>query len=578
MHKDNKLLLADNGQTTYQIVIPHSASPSECHAAEELKHYLKEISGADLPILSEQEYQNGPAILLGRSKWSEPLLREDEWESLGEEGFQIFTTEDHLVIAGSRVRGTLYGVYGFLQNCLGCRWFTKTVQVIPKRTRLSLSSVNIREVPVLEYREPYYLGNLDPDWHARNFSNGYFPPLTAIHGGKMKYQPFVHTFSDLVPPEQYFAEHPEYYSEVNGVRIQERTQLCLTNEEVFQIALQQVRKWIAEDPEAKIISISQNDCFNPCTCPQCRAVDEEEGSHAGTLIRFVNRIAEEIEKDYPNILIDTLAYQYTRKPPRCVRPRKNVIIRLCSIECCFSHPLATCSKLASFEGNELVHKSFVDDLVGWGKISDRLYIWDYVTNFANYLQPFPNFAVLQKNIQFLIDNHVRGIFEEGNNSDGESGEFDQLRQYLLAKLLWNPQQDPNVIIDDFMAGYYGMAAPWMRRWFDLYNGRITPEIHMGIYDKPSAPYLDDELLKEGDRLFDAAEIAAENEDVLARVRTARLSIRFVKLSRLPTDAPDRNEQIHAFFRDVEAAGITQIQEWTPTSVSEQKMLADTQLA
>lgn len=569
-----ELLLADHGQTAYQIVISSHASPAERHGAEELKHYLKEISSANFPILLENEYEKGPAILIGRSKLSESALTDEEWKSLGQEGFQLCAVDGNLIIAGSPVRGALYGVYGFLEKYLGCRWFTKKVQLIPKKSQILLRMEKTREVPVLEYREPYYLGNLDPDWHVRNFSNGDFPPLTSIHGGKMKYRPFVHTFSDLVPPEQYFAEHPEYYSEVNGERLAEHAQLCLTNEEVFQIALNQVRKWLSEDPDAKIISVSQNDSFNPCTCPKCRAVDQEEESHAGTLIRFVNRIAQEIEKDYPDVLIDTLAYQYTRKPPRYVRPRKNIIIRLCSIECCFAHPLATCSKLAAFEGNELVQKSFVDDLVGWGKISDRLYIWDYVTNFANYLQPFPNFAVLQKNIQFLIDNHVRGIFEEGNNAPGESGEFDQLRQYLLAKLLWNPQADVDIIIDEFMAGYYGMAAPWMRRWFNLYNGRITPDIHMGIYDKPDAAYLDDVLLKEGNQLFDAAEAVAESDQVLSRVRTARLSIRFVEISRLPTDAPNRRERIRAFFQDVKAAGITQIKEWTPVDVSENAMLAE----
>lgn len=569
-----ELLLAAHGQTKYQIVTAAHPSPSEQHAAEELKHWLKEISGADFPILLESEYKEGPAILIGCSSLSASALTDAEWESLGAEGFQICAQDGNLIIAGSAVRGALYGVYGFLERFLGCRWLTKKVQVIPKKSEILLRVGKIREVPVLEYREPYYLGNLDPDWHVRNFSNGDFSPLTTIHGGKMKYHPFVHTFSDLVPPEKYFKEHPEYYSEVDGKRTAERSQLCLTNEDVFQIALGQVRQWLAEDPDAKIISVSQNDCFNPCTCPKCRAVDEEEESHAGTLIRFVNRIAEEIEKDHPDVLIDTLAYQYTRKPPRYVRPRKNVIIRLCSIECCFAHPLATCNKLASFEGNELVQKSFVDDLTGWGKISDRLYIWDYVTNFANYLQPFPNFAVLQKNIQFLIDNHVRGIFEEGNNAPGESGEFDQLRQYLLAKLLWNPNADQELIIDEFMAGYYGMAAPLMRRWLELYNGRITPDIHMGIYDKPDAAYLDDELLDEGDRLFDAAEALAENNEILARVRTARLSIRFVRISRLAADVPGRDEMIRGFFRDVRAAGITQIKEWTPVDVSEKAMLGE----
>lgn len=574
MEREKSFVLGENGRAAYRIVIAADASPSERHAAEELSRWLWEMSGARLPILTDAECGEEPAVLVGRSERSAPALTGEEWASLGEEGFQICAMGEDLVIAGSRVRGALYGVYGFLERFLGCRWFSPDVRVIPKRRRLAVRISALREVPVLEYREPYVLGNVDPDWHAANRCNGDFSPLASVHGGKMKYRPFVHTFYELVEPERYFAEHPEYFALVDGRRTAERAQLCLTNEDVFQIALRRVREWMAENPEARILSVSQNDCFGPCTCPACRAVDEEEGSHAGTILRFVNRIAEAIEKEHPHLLIDTLAYQYSRKPPRLTRPRENVIVRLCSIECCFAHPLEDCSALASFGGNEQVQQSFTDDLLGWSRICSRLYVWDYVTNFANYLQPFPNFGVLQKNIRFLAAHHVRGIFEEGNNAPGEGGELNRLRQYLLAKLLWNPDADADAAIDEFLTACYGMAAPWMRRWIALMQSRIRPGIHMGIYDKPDAPYLDDFLLDEGDHIFDAAERAAEDEQVLARVRTARLSLRFVRLARAPADATGRAAEIRAFFRDAREAGITQLREWTPLEVTEEEMLRE----
>ena len=59
----------------------------------------------------------------------------------------------------------------------------------------------------------------------------------------------------------------------------------------------------------------------------------------GTLLRFVNAVADAVAERYPDVLVDTLAYQYTRNVPKLTRPRRNVIIRLCSIECCFRHPL-----------------------------------------------------------------------------------------------------------------------------------------------------------------------------------------------------------------------------------------------
>src|SRR5258707_1161987 len=146
------------------------------------------------------------------------------------------------------------------------------------------------------------------------------------------------------------------------------------------------------------------------------------------MIAYVNKIAEAIEKDHPNVAIDTLAYQYTRKPPRNIRPRPNVIVRLCSIECCFSHPLEGCTETAN--------KSFVDDLKGWSHLTNRLYIWDYTTDFAHYLLPFPNIGVLDRNIRTFTENGVAGVFEQGNSSG--AGEMAERRAWILTKLLWNP--------------------------------------------------------------------------------------------------------------------------------------------
>ena len=151
----------------------------------------------------------------------------------------------------------------------------------------------------------------------------------------MAYYPFVHSFDMLVPPSL-FESHPEYFPLIAGQRRRGYVQRCLSNPDVLRIATQQVQRWIQEHPEANIISVSQNDTFNNCQCPQCKALDDSEGSPAGSLLRFVNAIADAVAKEHPNVRIDTLAYQYTRKPPNTLRPHKNVIIRLCSIECCFA--------------------------------------------------------------------------------------------------------------------------------------------------------------------------------------------------------------------------------------------------
>lgn len=571
----NKKVLVKDGYTDWRIVIGDDASPSEKHACKELQYFIKEISGVNIPIVEDRCEMRKKEIIIGNNNHLVQLELDIDWSKLGDEGFVIKTLGDFLIIAGGKLRGTIYGVYTFLEDYLGCRWFSSKVSFIPKRKVIEIPDIDVMQVPVLEYREPYYFDAFDGDWAVRNKCNSNFARLEERHGKKLKYSTyFVHTFDKLVPVSEYFDTHPEYFSEINGKRISERTQLCLTNEDVFKIALNKIREWIEKEPEATIFSVSQNDWYNPCQCKRCREIDEREGSHSGTLLYFVNRIAEEIEKDYPDKFIDTLAYQYTRKPPKYIRPRKNVIIRLCSIECCFSHPLEKCNAVSQrFENRVEKGSSFAADLREWAKITDRLYVWDYVTNFAHYIMPFPNLYVLKPNIQFMIKNNVKGIFAEGNYAKGGKGEFAELRAYLLAKLLWNPDYDVDRAINEFLVGYYGNSAVPIREYIDILHKKVVDEnIHVGIYDPPTSKYLSEDIIRKAEELFDKAEILADNEEILERIRIARLPIEYVKLSTMPLNYPHREELIEEFFAKLEKVGITQIREGKTLEESKRMMI------
>jgi len=305
-----------------------------------------------------------------------------------------------------------------------------------------------------------------------------------------------------------------------------------------------VKGWLRASPEASIVSVSQNDCFRPCACDACRAVDEREGSHAGSLLLFVNAVAEAIEPEFPGKAVDTLAYQYTRKPPRTIRPRRNVIVRLCSIECCFAHPLETCERNASFR----------DDLVAWSRLTDRLYVWDYATNFAHYLQPLPNVGVLAANVRFYADHGVRGIFEEGDYAPGGGGEMGRLKAYLVARAMWDPEVDAGAVREEFLVGYFGEAAGPIGRWLDrLQEAASKPGVHATIYDGPDAPYLSEDVLAAGEALFAEAGRLAENETIRGRVKEAGLGIRYVRLVRAERER--RRGLLPSFAEDARAAGI-----------------------
>jgi len=439
------LVLAERGRSTYSVVIAAEAAPATRHAAEELVDFLAQMTGARLALVNDASTPTKHEILVGPSSRLTKLGV--KLADLGAEGYLLRTVGERLVIAGAEPRGTLYGVYGLLEEHLGCRWFTREVSVIPHRDPLALEALDETRRPAFEYRDVLVTECLDGDWAARNRLNSSHAALDAARGGRLEYQGFVHTFDELVPPARYFAEHPEYFSERGGQRLGTDTQLCCTNPDVVRIVTAEIRARMRAHPEAKVFSVSQNDRFNECQCAACRALAEEQGSAVAPVLQLVNRVAEALEAEFPDKLVDTLAYQWSRHPPKTMRPRRNVVVRLCSIECCFAHPFDGCER----------NRAFVADLEGWAKVCDRLWVWDYVTDFAHYLLPFPNQDVLAANVRLLAAHHVTGLFAEGDYSSAH-GEFQALRGYVLAKLLWNPTADARAARDEFLDAVYGAAA------------------------------------------------------------------------------------------------------------------------
>ena len=402
------------------------------YAAKELRYYLGRMTSA--PFALEEATENKPGIYLGDAAGLEV-------DDLGTDGFRILTQGNRLCIAGGS-RGVIYGVYEFLES-LGCRFFTSDCEKIPTSPELTIGEYDICQTPRMEYREHNYADvTKNPRFAVRCRFNGSFHPIPAHMGGNMSYAWFVHTFDRMVPTELYGKDHPEYYALVDGERVvrnEGRTQLCLTNPEVYEICLASVQNALRENPSARLISISQNDWMGNCQCEACRKIDLEEGSPAGTLLRFVNRIAEALEEEFPQVIFDTLSYQYTRPAPKITRNRKNVCVRLCSIESCFAHPFETCDDASrNVIRPDGTTSNFITDLRDWGKICDRMYIWDYTTCFAHYPTPHPNWRVLQPNLQAMAKNNVRGVFEQATGASRGGVDFNELRLYLISKLLWDP--------------------------------------------------------------------------------------------------------------------------------------------
>jgi hypothetical protein len=513
------ITLSHGGKTEYVIVVDSSATAPEKRAAKELGDVLKQITGAEFRTQEAGETVPDQAILVGPGAAARQVFADVPFDGLGSEEFVIKTRQGRLLLAGGRARGTLYAVSRFLQDQCGVRWWTPWASRIPANPDLTVGDLDVRARPAFEARDPFWFPAFQPDWAVRHLSNSQSAGLTEEQGGCIRYKGFVHTFYSLVPPDPYFAQHPEWFSLRDGKRTAEHAQLCLTNPALRDFVVERVRQWLRESPDASIVSVSQNDWYGECQCPECKALDDAEGSHSGTLVAFVNAIAERIEPNFPHVAIDTLAYQYTRKPPKTLRPRPNVIIRLCSIECNFREPLEHASNVA-----------FADDIRGWSQICNRLYIWDYTTNFSHYIQPHPNWSVLGSNLRFFQQHHVRGVFEQGAYQSFGS-EMAELRAWVLAQLLWNPAQDDHALIDEFLEGYYGKAAPVIRRYMELMH-EASRGVNMTCFASTDMPQHRFATLSQAERLWQEAEqVAADDPELLARVRLGHLPVRYVWLTR-----------------------------------------------
>ena len=552
------MILAENNKSEYRIVMAAGAGEALSHAARELAKYLAMISGASLPIAEDTAPAQEREIVIGKSnRPGAPCGC-----GLKNDGYILKTAGERLFILGENGRGNLYGVYGLLEKYLGCRFLAEGVEKIPTRSRVCLPELDETVIPPLEYRETY--------WHAaerfpdlaikRGFNGAYYHNMEAKHGGDMRYFGFAHTMFSYVSPDEYFDTHPEYFSMVDGKRIRERTQLCLTNPEVLEITKKKLRQNIIDHPECKIFSLTQMDWYNPCQCPECARVDAEEGAHSGTMLRFVNACAASIAEEFPDVIIDTFAYQYTRQAPKLTRPAPNVCVRICSIECCFSHPLAECDEIVyPFKDKVIGNATFQNDIRDWAKICKRMFVWDYTTNYRFYLAPVPNVHVLKENIRFFLENGVTGIFEQGN-AQSASGEFGELRMYLISRLMWDPELDVEQAMDEFLTGYYGMAAGPIREYIRLLTGHVVKDhVHMGIYDDPTW-YITDETLEKAQALWDEAEALAADDAELARIRRSRLQVRYAQVQRMSTEDPARAGLVEALYKDVKAFGISHIRE------------------
>ena len=513
-------VLFEKSKTSYHIIISSQASVTEQTAAVELRDYLERISGAKFTLSSTPGRRN---IFVGYDS-AFAVFRNVEPFSDQSDGFIIKKDNHDLMIYGGRERGTMYGVFRFLQEFFGVQWYTPDYTKVPIRKKFILGNIHLAEAPRIKYRYTDFFCAQDIPWMAHNFMNTRRNNKDNTYGVFSRYWG-THSMGSLLPVSKYFASHKEYFALWQGKRIS-NGQLCLSNPAVLKIVTKEILSVIERHPEYTFYDVSQKDNKRYCTCKRCVALEKKYGGHSGLMIWFVNQVAKEVKNRYPDKYIGTFAYQYTRNAPTNIKPEDNVVIRLCDIECCFAHPL-------SDECNSN-NSAFMKDLKDWSKLTDNLFIWDYIVNYSNYMAPFPNIQVLGPNLKTFAENNVIEVYEEAQS--GTMGNaFEELKCWVLGQLMWNPNRDTDELVSMFINDYYGESASDIKAYYNLCLALIKDNSHLRCFADPKKAPFNDDFITDAYKVLEKALNNAENEIISERVKKVMLQPAALECARHPKE-------------------------------------------
>jgi len=573
-----------------QIVIAPDAPPAVKYAAEEFQRYFAQATGVKLPIETKAEGQPGH-VFVGVSDGLKTSAAHVDPAGLGPEDLQIRVRGPEIALVGGGPRGTLYAVYAYLEDVLGIRFLTSNHTHVPRTDVAKLPQQfdkNYR--PPFGYRFVYYRQNMrDPEFGARLRNNVYAGQ--ERFGGAARSGLVGHSMEHFVPTAKYGKSHPEYFALVDGKRrsvIEDSdssprgTQLCLTNPDVRRLIVDGVLASLKKNPDQQLISVGHSDNYFYCQCPECQAVNDREASTMGTMLQVVNEAADAIVKDYPDAYIGTYAYQITRRPPKHLRPRPNVVLQFATIEACQMHgiPDAACPRNAELFA----------DLTAWQGLTRQLFIWNYNTVFPDYMLPCPNLYNVEPNVRLFAEVGSPGAFMQCC-AESEGTDLHELRNYLICNLMWDPTRSQEKLIDEFLTLHYGPAADTMRKWIALTHDRKRlRDFHCHPFGGPQMYGITPELGKKGIKLLDDAIAATDDPAIkerLERVLVAPLRATIweaiaiqrenkdkpaAELKKLdPQRAVALRPNVERFYRICDKFGVTHVGEARPNADERKEM-------
>lgn len=503
--------LLENGEVKVTVVYSEGASESLIAAADFMAATLERMSGSNgVRTAVKKGGESGFSIYVGRAANSALIDLSD----VNDDGYRLEIKPEGIYIVGKTDDATRNGIYDFLETHLECMYVSPENTYVPLCPTVKLALEEKTVNPTITWRKVYQYESVQNGWYERLKMNG-----TIVKEGENSIELYnewgtwCHSSFEFVPPEKYFDEHPEYYAKFLGKRRYQfnvlgrtfPTHLCYTNEEVYQIAEAELVKRIEANPEVKFWDFSIMDTyFATCRCKECKKFNKEAGSEMGTLLAFLNRLADAIRDDYPDVYLSTLAYQRVKNPPKNMKCAPNLCINVCAFPGTQSYPYST-------EGGIKASREFAERVVEWGKICDNILVWDYVVNFTHLKLPFPNFEFQKENLEFYLENNIRFVFHQGSREPMD--ENAEMRTYLLSRQLWDKDVDLLALAKKYVAVVYGDAAGLVEEYMDTANAAmIESGADLSLYDSPKkhkngylAPKLTDKYLELTEKMLEVAE-------------------------------------------------------------------------
>lgn len=492
------ITLVKEGISNY-VLIDNSVNSSKSKAAVKLlKSTLHTISGYSLPIVEELPDGFMPIMIAQVNNLEDYTIDRQFSFELALDEFIISNGADGLFIFGGSERACLDGVIHFLGKELGCRWYAPDQTSIPKAENIILPYFEYHFSPTFSYRDVYYPSTLDSTWVVLNHLTPHATE-TVVDPGIKEFFPFTHSFYHLLPPLRYYEQNPEYYSLINGKRTWKGGQLCLSNLEVRNLVKEQVIQWVESGIMPNHFTIDQMDYGQWCECDKCMEQIESFGGISGYLLDFVNDVASGVHSEYPEMRFSTLAYLESESPPEDAEVSTKATIRLCRWNYCNAHSVEYCDHNQSFVAKE--GSRFRGNLQQWTNVSQSVYVWDYHTDFSNYLMPYPNFSAVAGNVKYYRENNIKGVFAQGSGKD--YSQFSSLNAWILSQMLWNPAADGYDLRREFCEHYYKGASSQVLTYLELLDELMSSrDSYLIPYSGMAA--LPPKFLLEGESLLNEA--------------------------------------------------------------------------